>query len=164
MSNPLVELQHFGQSVWYDNIRRGLIMSGELKRLIEADGILGLTSNPAIFEKAISGSEDYAGALRALAVSGRSTLEIYEQIAVEDIQRAADLLLPVYEASAGGDGFVSLEVSPRLADDTAATVDEGLRLAGLVGRRPGWSGVGRGSGKEGIERNFILPAGGINWE
>ncbi len=135
MSNPLVELQHFGQSVWYDNISRGLIMSGELKRLIEADGILGLTSNPAIFEKAISGSEDYAGALRALAVSGRSTLEIYEQIAVEDIQRAADLLLPVYEASAGGDGFVSLEVSPRLADDTAATVDEGLRLAGLVGRR-----------------------------
>ena len=107
MSNPLVELQHFGQSVWYDNISRGLIMSGELKRLIEADGILGLTSNPAIFEKAISGSEDYAGALRALAVSGRSTLEIYEQIAVEDIQRAADLLLPVYEASAGGDGFVS---------------------------------------------------------
>ena len=135
MSNPLVELQHFGQSVWYDNIRRGLIMSGELKRLIEADGILGLTSNPAIFEKAISGSEDYAGALSALAVSGRSALEIYEQIAVEDIQWAADLLLPVYEASAGGDGFVSLEVSPRLADDTEATVDEGLRLAGLVGRR-----------------------------
>ena len=135
MSNPLVELQQCGQSVWYDNIRRRLITSGELQRLVEEDGVRGLTSNPAIFEKAISGSDDYAGALRALAGSGRSALEIYEHIAVEDIQWAADLLLPVFELSEGADGFVSLEVSPRLADDTEATVEEGLRLAGLVGRR-----------------------------
>ena len=134
MSNPLVDLLECGQSVWYDNIRRGLIMSGELQRLIDKDGVRGLTSNPAIFEKAISGSDDYAGALRALAGTGMSALEIYEQIAVEDIKWAADLLLPVFESSDGRDGFVSLEVSPRLADDTAATVEEGLRLAGLVGR------------------------------
>ena len=135
MSNPLVDLLECGQSVWYDNIRRGLIMSGELQRLIDEDGVRGLTSNPAIFEKAISGSDDYASALRALASSGKSALEIYEQIAVEDIQWVADLLLPVFESSEGRDGFVSLEVSPRLADDTGATVEEGLRLAGLVGRR-----------------------------
>lgn len=135
MSNPLVDLLECGQSVWYDNIRRGLIMSGELQRLIHEDGVRGLTSNPAIFEKAISGSDDYAGTLRALASSGKSALEIYEQIAVEDIQWAADLLLPVFESSDGRDGFVSLEVSPRLADDTGATVEEGLRLVGLVGRR-----------------------------
>jgi transaldolase len=130
-----VALLECGQSVWYDNIRRGLIISGELQRLIDADGVRGLTSNPAIFEKAISGSDDYAGALRALAASGKSAQEIYEHIAVEDIQWAADLLLPVFESSHGRDGFVSLEVSPRLADDTNATIEEGLRLAGLVGKR-----------------------------
>ena len=135
MSNPLVELKGAGQSVWYDNIQRGLLMSGELQRLIAADGVRGLTSNPAIFEKAISGSDEYAGALEGLARSGKSAQEIYEAIAIEDIQWAADLLRPVYEESGGGDGYVSLEVSPRLAHDTQATIDEALRLAGEVGRK-----------------------------
>ena len=135
MSNPLVELKGAGQSVWYDNIQRGLLMSGELQRLISADGVRGLTSNPAIFEKAISGSEEYAGALEDLARSGKSAQEIYEAIAIEDIQWAADLLRPVYEESGGEDGYVSLEVSPRLAQDTQGTIEEALRLASQVGRK-----------------------------
>jgi transaldolase len=135
MSNPLVELKGAGQSVWYDNIQRGLLMSGELQRLISADGVRGLTSNPAIFEKAISGSEEYAGTLEDLARSGKSAQEIYEAIAIEDIQWAADLLRPVYEESGGEDGYVSLEVSPRLAQDTQGTIEEALRLASQVGRK-----------------------------
>lgn len=135
MSNPLVELQREGQSVWYDNIQRGLLISGELQDMIAADGVRGLTSNPAIFEKAISGSDEYAGALEGLAGSGKSAQEIYEAIAIEDIQWAADLLRPVYEESEGRDGFVSFEVSPHLAHDTQATIDEALRLAGEVGRK-----------------------------
>ncbi|MBI2503898.1 MAG: transaldolase [Candidatus Latescibacteria bacterium] len=134
MSTPLLQLQQLGQSPWYDNIRRGLIMSGELQRLIGEDGVCGLTSNPAIFEKAISGSAEYAGALRALARAGRPPQQIYEAVAIADIQWAADLLLPVYEKTQGRDGFVSLEVSPHLAQDTAGTIEEGLRLAGEVGR------------------------------
>lgn len=134
MSNPLVELQRFGQSVWYDNMRRGLITSGALQALIDDDGLRGMTSNPAIFEKAISGSADYAGVLRSLGGQGLSPLQIYERIAVEDIQWAADLLLPVYEATEGRDGYISLEVSPHLAHDTEGTVEEALRLAGDVAR------------------------------
>ncbi|MBM3276958.1 MAG: transaldolase [Candidatus Handelsmanbacteria bacterium] len=134
MSNPLLQLQQLGQSPWYDNIRRGLILSGELQRLIAEEGVCGLTSNPAIFEKAISGSAEYAGALRALARAGHTPQEIYEAVAIEDIQWAADLLLPVYEKTQGRDGFVSLEVSPHLAQDTVGTIEEGLRLAGEVGR------------------------------
>ena len=135
MSNSLVDLRQYGQSVWYDNMRRGLIMSGELQTMIDNDGLCGMTSNPAIFEKAISGSADYTGALRALAHSGKTASEIYEVIAVEDIQWAADLLLPVYEQTKGRDGFISLEVSPHLAHDTAGTIEEALRLAGKVGRK-----------------------------
>ena len=135
MSNPLLDLWPQGQSVWYDNIQRSLIMSGGLQRLIENDGVRGLTSNPAIFEKAISGSADYTGALEALSRSGQSAGEIFEKIAIEDIQWAADLLLPVYEESEGRDGFVSLEVSPHLAHDTAGTIQEARRLASAVGRR-----------------------------
>ncbi len=135
MANPLVELQEFGQSVWYDTIRRGMITSGEIERLIVEDGLRGMTSNPAIFEKAIAGSQDYTNALRQLAGSGRSAIEIYETIAIQDIQWAADVLWRVYENTDGRDGYISLEVSPHLADDTKATVDEALRLAGDVGRR-----------------------------
>ena len=135
MSNPLLELRQQGQSVWFDNIGRGMIMSGEMQRLIAEDGVRGMTSNPAIFEKAISGSSQYTGTLRQLVDSGRSPLQIYEAIAVQDIQWAGDVLLPVYEESEGRDGFISLEVSPRLADDTTATVEEALRLAGEVGRK-----------------------------
>ncbi len=134
MSNPLIDLQQYGQSVWYDNMQRGMIMSGELQDLIDNDGLRGMTSNPAIFEKAITGSTDYTGTLGALANSGKSALEIYELIAVEDIQWAADVLLPVYRQTEGRDGFISLEVSPHLAHDTAGTIREALRLNERVGR------------------------------
>ncbi len=134
MANPLVELQSLGQSFWFDSISRRLIVSGELLSLIENDGLRGLTSNPAIFEKAISGSSDYTQALRALARTGKDAKEIYEAIAIEDIQWVADLLKPVYDSSAGRDGYVSLEVSPHLAWDTSGTVREATRLAAHVDR------------------------------
>lgn len=135
MSNPLVDLGQQGQSVWYDNIRRSMITGGQLSRLIAEDGLKGMTSNPAIFEKAIAGSDDYRGALRQLAAAGLEPLQIYEAIAIEDIRWAADVMLPVYESTEAVDGYVSLEVSPHLANDTQATVEEALRLAGDVGRR-----------------------------
>ena len=128
--NPVKELQRHGQSIWLDYIRRSLITSGELQRLVEEDGLRGVTSNPTIFEKAIAGSTDYDAALRARLGedphTGAATL--FEALAIEDIQRAADLLRPVHEETKGADGFVSLEVSPRLAHDTAGTVAEARRL------------------------------------
>jgi transaldolase/glucose-6-phosphate isomerase len=127
-SNPLVDLQGLGQSVWYDNIRRALILRGDLQRMIDEDGLRGVTSNPAIFEKAIGGSTDYNDALRDLAAQGKSVDEMYEALVIEDIQMAADLFRPVYEKTNGLDGYVSLEVSPRLAHDTAGTVSEAKRL------------------------------------
>lgn len=133
--NPLVELQKYGQSVWLDNIRRSLIASGELKQMIDADGLRGVTSNPTIFEKAISGSTDYDQPMRNLADEGKDVNGIYEALAIEDIQLAADLLLPVFEATAGQDGFVSLEVSPKLARDTEGTIAEARRLYRLLGRK-----------------------------
>ncbi|TEU00507.1 MAG: bifunctional transaldolase/phosoglucose isomerase [Dehalococcoidia bacterium] len=133
-TNPLLELQRQGQSVWQDYIRRKQTLSGELKRLIGEDGLRGQTSNPTYFEKAISGSHDYDDALRALAQEGRSMGEIYEALAVEDIQAAADLFRPVYDSLDGADGFVSLEVSPDLAHDTQATVEEARRLFAAVNR------------------------------
>jgi transaldolase/glucose-6-phosphate isomerase len=122
-----------GQSIWYDNMRRGLLVSGELKALVDS-GVRGLTSNPTIFEKAIVSSADYEEALRALVGQGLSPTQIYEELAVEDIRGACDLLLPVYEESGRVDGRVSLEVLPELAANTAQTVSEGLRLAKLVDR------------------------------
>src|ERR1700704_4421462 len=103
-ANPLLELQKFGQSVWLDYIRRDLITSGELKRLIDEDGLRGITSNPSIFEKAITGSSDYGDFLSQLIAQGLSTGEIYEHIAVRDIQDAADILLPVYKSTNKRDG------------------------------------------------------------
>jgi transaldolase/glucose-6-phosphate isomerase len=132
--NPLLELQRQGQSVWQDYIRRKQTLSGELERLIDKDGLRGQTSNPTYFEKAISGSHDYDDALRALAQEGRSVGEIYEALAVEDIQAAADLFGAVYDSLDGADGFVSLEVSPDLAHDTEATMEEARRLFAAVGR------------------------------
>jgi transaldolase/glucose-6-phosphate isomerase len=132
--NPLLELQRQGQSVWQDYIRRKQTLSGELERLIDEDGLKGQTSNPTYFEKAISGSQDYDDALRALAQEGRSAGEIYEALAVEDIQAAADLFRPIYDSLGGADGFVSLEVSPDLAHDTQATIEEARRLWAAVNR------------------------------
>lgn len=126
--NPLLRIQDLGQSVWLDFIRRGLIVSGELQQLIYEDGLRGVTSNPAIFEKAIDGSTDYLAAVRSLALQGKTTEEIYQALAVEDVQQAADLFRPVFERLQGQDGFVSLEVSPYLARDTEKTVREARQL------------------------------------
>ena len=134
-TNPLKDLLRFGQSVWLDYIRRDLITSGELKRLIEEDGLRGMTSNPAIFEKAIAGSTDYADILASL--KDRPDLDAkarYELIAIRDIQDAADLLRPVYQGSNLRDGYVSLEVSPYLARDTQGTLEEARRLWKAVDR------------------------------
>jgi transaldolase/glucose-6-phosphate isomerase len=133
--NPLRELARFGQSVWYDQMRRALFSSGELQRLIDEDDLRGMTSNPTIFEKAIGGSTDYEEALRDLAVAGKSVDEIYEALAIDDIGRAADLLIPVYERTVAVDGYVSLEVSPTLAHDTEKTIAEAKRLFAALGRR-----------------------------
>src|SRR6266481_4669701 len=123
-----------GQSIWLDYIRRSLITSGELRRLIEEDGLRGITSNPAIFEKAIAGSTDYADILAELQAQKLSATEIYERIAIRDIQDAADLLLPVYQSTKKRDGYVSLEVSPTLARNTQGSIEEARRLWKAVGR------------------------------
>lgn len=134
-TNPLIELTRAGQSIWYDNIERKLIASGELKRLIDEDELRGVTSNPAIFEKAITGSDLYNDQLRELAERNKSASEIYEELAVRDIQSAADTLAVVYERTGGTDGYVSLECSPLLANDTAGTIEEARRLWRWVDRR-----------------------------
>ncbi|HSO75738.1 MAG TPA: transaldolase [Blastocatellia bacterium] len=134
-TNPLIELTRAGQSIWYDNIERKLIASGELKRLIDEDELRGVTSNPAIFEKAITGSDLYNDQLRELAERNKSASEIYEELAVRDIQAAADTLAVVYERTGGTDGYVSLECSPLLANDTAGTIEEARRLWRWVDRR-----------------------------
>ena len=133
--NPLKELTKFGQSVWLDYIRRDLFASGQLKRLIEEDGLRGMTSNPSIFEKAIAGSDLYAQTLAEL--EKRKDLDAkgrYEELAIKDIQDAADFLKPVYQQSKKRDGYVSLEVSPYLAHKTQETLDEARRLWKRVGR------------------------------
>lgn len=132
--NPLQSLLDFGQSVWLDFIRRNLITTGELKRLIDEDGLRGVTSNPAIFEKAIAGSNDYEQFLQECIQQGLDAKRIYEKIAIRDIQDAADILRPVYDQSKSRDGYVSLEVSPTLAHDTEGTLEEARRLWKEVGR------------------------------
>ncbi|SES86882.1 transaldolase [Nitrosomonas marina] len=127
-ANPLQKLKTLEQSVWLDYIQRGILDNGEVARMIEDDGLAGITSNPAIFEKAINEHGDYDQAITLLARSGTSASEIYEILATEDVQRAADLFRPVYEESNGRDGFVSLEVSPYLAYNTESTVAEAKRL------------------------------------
>jgi transaldolase/glucose-6-phosphate isomerase len=134
LESPLRALQVFGQSVWLDYIRRSLITSGELRRLIDEDGIRGVTSNPSIFEKVVTGSADYREAIDSLAERALDAKTLYETIAIRDIQDAADELRAVYEETAGRDGYVSLEVSPLLAHDTAGTLNEARRLWGTVDR------------------------------
>src|SRR6516162_8156434 len=132
--NPLLLLQKVGQSVWLDFIRRNLITSGELKRLIEQDGLRGITSNPSIFENAIAGSTDYTDLLEQLRAQNLTASEIYERIAIRDIQDAADCLRPVYDSTNRRDGYVSLEVSPTLARNTQGTIAEARRLWKTVAR------------------------------
>jgi transaldolase len=127
-ANPLVRLGELGQSPWYDYITRDLVTTGELARLIAEDGLRGMTSNPTIFEKAIAGSRLYDAEIRGLADAGRSAQEIFESLAVADVRAACDAFAGVYEAAGGGDGLVSLEVSPTLASDTEATIHEAERL------------------------------------
>jgi len=134
--NPLKELAGQGQSVWLDYISRDLLRSGELKRLVEEDGIRGVTSNPTIFEKAIAHSADYDETLRVLLSNdGNAAVQkLYEPLVIEDIQMAADVLRPVYDETDAADGYVSLEVSPHLARDTEGTIREAKRLRAAVDR------------------------------
>ena len=130
--NPPVDVQQYGQSIWYDNIRRSMISGGELKRLIDEDGVLGVTSNPTIFQKAIGDSADYDSGLEHLLDYEPYT--IFENLAIEDIQNALDVFRPVYEQTGGRDGYVSLEVSPLIANDTQTTASEAIRLFKAVNR------------------------------
>jgi len=134
--NPLIGLKEIGQSVWLDNLSRKLIHSGELRRLIDKDGLSGITSNPTIFQKAISGSTDYDSSLRRMIDKGvKDEKELFLGLAMEDVSDAADLLLPTYQSTNGQDGFVSIEVSPDLAYDTPATVSEARRLFSTIGKK-----------------------------
>src|SRR4030095_9731504 len=133
-NNQLVELQKTGQSIWYDNVRRALIDNGELAPKINDDDLRGVTSNPAIFEKAIVGSTDYDQAMRDLIAAGKSVDEIYEGLVIDDIQRVADFLRPVYDRTKHIDGYVSLEVSPLLAHDTENSVAQARRLWAALNR------------------------------
>jgi transaldolase len=126
--NPLKELAALGQSIWLDYIRRNLIVSGELKRLIEEDGLCGMTSNPSIFEKAIVESHDYDEDVRGMAREGKAVTEIYDALSLGDVQSAADEFRSVYDKTDGKDGYVSLEVNPHLAHDTTGTIEEARRL------------------------------------
>ena len=134
VANPLKALADFGQSVWFDYIRRSMLTSGDLDRLIEEDGLRGVTSNPAIFEKAITGSKDYTDQVAELEKQNMDPMSLYEQLAIQDIQGAADRLKRVYDATKRRDGYVSLEVSPYLARDTKATMSEARRLWKAVNR------------------------------
>ncbi|WP_439358422.1 bifunctional transaldolase/phosoglucose isomerase [Bradyrhizobium sp. DASA03007] len=134
--NPVKELEKHGQAVWLDFLARGFIAKGDLKGLIDTDGVKGVTSNPSIFEKAIGSSDEYDASIgKALKRGDRAVADLFEAVAVEDIQNAADVLRPVYDRLEGGDGYVSLEVSPYLAMDTAGTVAEARRLWKDVDRK-----------------------------
>ena len=122
VNERLAALTAAGTSIWLDQIRRSLIESGELQRLIDEDSLRGVTANPAIFEKAILGSTDYDGQIAELSGQGLSAMEIYERVAITDVQMAADVLRGVWEETGGYDGFVSLEVAPGLAHDTEGTL------------------------------------------
>ncbi len=132
--NPLVRLNRMGQSVWYDNIRRGLLESGELEVMVRAGEIRGVTSNPTIFENAVARSGEYDSAIRGLAGKTYTAEQVYEVLALEDIRAAADIFRPVWESSGGVDGYISLEVSPTLANNPSSTFREAVRLFQAVGR------------------------------
>ena len=121
MTNPLLQLMQYGQSYWLDDLTRGMITSGELQQRVAEQGLRGITSNPSTFHKAISDSQDYDAQIERLVNEGYDAAQIYEHLAVTDIQEACDILQPVYTDSDGTDGFVSLEVSPHLAHDAEAT-------------------------------------------
>jgi transaldolase/glucose-6-phosphate isomerase len=159
--NPVKKLMEINESIWLDNLSRNLIRSGKLQRLIDEDGVTGVTSNPTIFQKAISGSKDYDESLRGYLAEGvREEKEIFLGLAMEDVSRAARLFWPAYLRSGGLDGFISIEVSPDLANDTEKTVAEAKRLFSAIGRKnilvkvPGT--------KEGLPAIEDLTAEGVN--
>jgi transaldolase/glucose-6-phosphate isomerase len=132
--NRISEINKEGQSIWYDYIQRGMIWTGALYRMMREDGLRGVTSNPAIFEKAIAGSTDYAPAVRAIVRSGSNAVQTFERVAIHDIQLATDVLRAVYEETKGRDGYVSFEVSPHLANDTQATIQDAKRVWKAIDR------------------------------
>jgi len=134
MTNPLLQLKDYGQSVWYDNIDRTQLVSGQFKQMLEEDGIQGVTANPTIFQKSISSGHAYDEQMQQLISQGKSTNEIYEALVIRDIQTVADLLRPIYDSTEGKDGYVSLEVSPDLAHDTEGTISEAARFWHMVNR------------------------------
>lgn len=134
MSNPLAQLKAQGQSVWYDNIDRAQLASGDFKRMLDEDGIVGVTANPTIFEKSISAGHAYDEQMKQLISEGKSTNDIYEALVIRDIRTVADLLRPIYQRTNGQDGYVSLEVSPELANDTDGTLSEARRFWKTVDR------------------------------
>ncbi|MBC6419636.1 MAG: transaldolase [Prochloron sp. SP5CPC1] len=134
-ANPILEIENkYGQSIWMDNLSRDLIESGELKELIASRGIHGITSNPAIFQKAIAGNKIYDGDIEAGIKAGKSVNDIYESLVFEDIGNACDIFKPVYEETKGVDGYVSIEVPPTIAKDTATTISEARRYYKAIGR------------------------------
>src|SRR5437868_592422 len=172
--NPVKELENHGQAIWLDFLARGFVVKGDLKKLIDTDGVKGITSNPSIFEKAIGSSDEYDGAIRdALKKADHPVAELFEQLAIEDIRHAADVLRPVYDRLKGEDGFVSLEVSPYLAMDTESSIAEAERLWKEV-KRPnlmvkvpatpeGLPAIEDLIG-EGISINITLLFSGARWE
>ena len=160
MSSPLQRLTQLGQSPWYDFITRDLVQSGQLARLIADEGLRGMTSNPTIFEHAITGSSDYDDDIRDLAARGATADAVVEALIVADVRAAADVFRPVFDASGNGDGTVSMEVAPTLANDTRATIAEAERL---------WRSVDRPNvmikvpgTREGLPAITHLTAAGIN--
>jgi transaldolase len=134
MTNPLLQLKELGQSVWYDNIDRAQLASGQFQRLLDEDGVSGVTANPTIFEKSISTGHVYDEQMNELIKAGKSTNEIYEALVIHDIQTVADKLRPIYDRTTGQDGYVSLEVSPDLAHNTEGTLSEVRRFWQIVNR------------------------------
>jgi len=134
MTNPLLELKKHGQSVWYDNLNRELIISGALQRMVDEDGVSGGTSNPSIFEKAVNSGNAYDDHLRRLVDQGRELPDIYDELTVTDVQQSAGVFRAAYDETAGADGFASLEVSPLIANDTQASIDAAHRLFRKVDR------------------------------
>lgn len=133
-TNHILEIEALGQSIWMDNLTRDIIQSGELKQWIETKGLRGITSNPAIFEKAIAGNQIYDADIVAGVKAGKSLMEIYESLVFDDIQKACDIFRPVYESSNGLDGYVSIEVPPTIARDTEQTIAEARRYFQAIGR------------------------------
>ncbi len=160
MTSAIARLNDFGQSPWYDNLTRPLITGGGLQQLIDDDGIRGVTSNPTIFEKAMSAGDAYDDELKACAADGLSIEDSYWRIVLDDVGHAADHFTPIYESTGGGDGFVSVEVAPDLAQDSAATIQQARSLHTRVARRNVMIKIP--ATKEGISAIAANLAAGIN--